>query len=239
MIRTDYLPSGLQNSFDFDCLVGNEYAIPTEDFTVLVSINGVVSSFSLEASQSNSFTVDLPLVYVDKGEVSILKIFIKGKTSIGTFTLRRAFKVIDIMDVPTDAFQVKRVLGLTDSDLTDSEVPVEACYLETYKLLTEAFHSARETDFSLDELYARFLNLFCALKVIPSLYIRLAKKEKNENAEFTRLADAKSLQDLQEDLRVQMQEVLKELGAYIVEEQTALPTILAFALITPDRITGA
>ena len=142
------------------------------------------------------------------------------------------------MDIPSDAFQVKRKLGLTNNDLTDAEIPVETSYIQTYALFTEAFHLSRLTDPIKTEIYSRFLTVFCALKVLPSLYIRLAKKDKTENAEFQRLADAKNLSDLQNHLIEEMNDIVAELGVDIVSTESLFPTILAFVDITPDRITG-
>ena len=238
MNQMDYLPAGLKNTFDFDCVVGTEYAIPSEDFQVLISVNGVLSSLTIQAEEATSFSCPLPVVTVGKGEVANLNILVKAKTNIGTFLTRKMFKVLDLMDIPSDAFQVKRKLGLTNNDLTDAEIPVETCYIQTYGLFTEAFHLSRLTDPIKTEIYSRFLTVFCALKVLPSLYIRLAKKDKTENAEFQRLADAKNLSDLQNHLIEEMNDIVAELGVDIVSTESLFPTILAFVDITPDRITG-
>ena len=238
MTQVDYLQAGLTNTFDFDCVVGTEYAIPSEDFQVLVSVDGVVTVGSILATQATSFSYGLPVVSVNRGEVSNLSILVKAKTSVGSFILRRNFKVIEAMDIPTDTFQVKRKLGLTDNDLTDAEIPLEACYLQSYKALSVAFHVARLTDPLKTDTYGRFLSLFCALRVLPALYLRLAKKDKTENAEFQRLADAKHLEDLRDLLIEELNDVIDELGVDLVGVETLLPTILTFVTITPDRITG-
>lgn len=238
MNQVDYLQAGLANTFDFDCVVGTEYAIPSEDFQVLVSVDGVVSSDILLATGATSFSYPLPTITVNRGEVSNLNILVKAKTSVGSFVLRRNFKVLQTMDIPTDCFQVKRKLGLTDNDLTDAEIPIESCYLQTYKMLSDQFHTNRLVDNLKTQTYANFLTLFCALRVLPTLYLRLAKRDKTENAEFQRLADAKHLEDLRKSLLEEMNEVTEELGLDLLVAETLLPTIVAFVDITPDRITG-
>jgi hypothetical protein len=233
-----YITSGLAHTEYFETLIGSEYVTPLTDLKVLLSVDGTVSQDTIPLANSNGFKYQFPVLTVPNGQSKNVQFYVEADTVAGLFRVRRSLNVINVMDIPTDASSVRDLLGVTVDELPDDALHLESNYIKTYKSFTQAFHEDRLSDSRVTYLYAQYLRFYTALKVIPSLYLRLSKKDKTENGEFTRLADADNLSSLSNAIESDLQETIDQLDGYVLDSEVLIPTTVTFIDISPDRITG-
>lgn len=223
-----YLAPNDVHQYTVPIVVGSEYAVPTADAKLVVRADGVDTASTIPKEDSTEISFDVNTPAVASGEIKLISVMLTVATSNGLFRFRDTAGVVDLLDVPCNANDVRAELGLTSNDVPDEGIDYVQSYLKYYKALKPEFHVARQADAYLSKRFGDLIAITAALDLAPSLIILIDKKRATENGEVTRFGDAGDLQDLIDSLRDKLAEILDELADYIDEVQAALTPVFQF-----------
>ena len=210
-----YLASNDTHTLSIPVIVGAEYTLPTGQgkLTTKIGSDTVHSVIPLEETSTLEVPVTVPLV--NAGELKIMGLMLVMPTAIGQFTYREFFGVLDLMDIPATGDSVRNLLGLTNYELADSDMDLEGKYLALYNLFINDFHNKRQVNQYLTKLFGDLISIFEAIALAPTLIIRIDKKRKTENGDFSRFGDAGDLGILLDDLNNKKGAILDELADFL------------------------
>lgn len=229
----EYLTPGTLHQIDFPVMVGSEYAVPVAAGKFTYRIAGVTTSVPIFKVEASEVTVELNTPNVAPGEFINITTEIYIPTNIGICRARKNFGVVDSLDIPAQASDVREVLGLTYDELPDHETQIESTYLDVYKLLINNFHTLRQTDDYLNKKFGELITIVAALRIAPQLLIRLDKKRSTENGEVQRLMDPKYFENYLENLRAKYYELIQsDLVLYLEPALAYTVTTLEFGNAT-------
>lgn len=234
----EYLNPNTTHTIDIPVIVGSEYAVPTSEGKFLYRINGVTQEKPIPVVDASEISVEIDTPPVGPGEFKLINSEISIPTNIGMFRTRKTFGVVDRLDIPTQADDVRDILGVTIDELSDIDLAIESVYLDTYKLLINDFHTLRQTDDYLNKKFGDFIAILCALKAAPQLIIKLDKKRSTENGEFQRLADAKYFEEYLANLNKKFYQLKADLAEYLPAPETINLTLLEFGVATQWSINA-
>lgn len=223
-----YLAPNDTHQYTVPIVVGSEYAVPTEDAKIVVRVDGVDVKSTVPKDDSTELSFEVSTPAVAAGEIKLVSVMATVKTSNGLFRFRDTAGVVDLMDIPANADDVRKELGLTANDVSDEYIDYVQSYLKYYTALKPEFHVARQTNQYLTKRFGDLIAITAALDLAPSLIILIDKKRATENGDVTRFGDAKNLQDLIDSLRDKLAELLDELAEYIDQVQVALTPVFQF-----------
>lgn len=227
-----YLSPNSLHSIDIPVIVGSEYAVPTTDGKFTYRVGGVTSEIIVPKVDATEVSVEITTPPVASGELKIINSELTISTNIGMFRTRQMFGVVDLLDIPVQAEDVREILGVTAAELGDEEMSLEGVYLDLHKLLINNFHTLRQTDDYLNKKFGDFIAIVTALKAAPQLFIKLDKKRTTENGDFQRLADAKHFESYLSNLSGKLYAVKDELKDYLEPTSTVLISVLEIGIGT-------
>ena len=222
----EYLNSNQKHTLNFPVIVGEEYAIPSSDGLFSYRVDGQTLTQTIAQVDATEVSVEITAPEVQAGALKLITAMMEIKTEIGMCRKKMTFGVVDLLDIPTQADQVREILGVTEEELSDSEIELESAYLSTYKLMINNFHGLRETDDYLNLKFGQFIAIIAALKSAPQLFIRLDKKRTTENGDFQRFGEAKYFEDYLANIQAKLSEIEDELEEYL--EPDNIPSITFF-----------
>lgn len=222
----EYLNPNTTHQIDFPVMVGSEYAVPVADGTFTYRVGGVTLQKVIPQVEASEISVELDTPSVAPGEFKLINTEVHIQTNIGTFRTRKSFGVVDLLDIPVQAADVREILGVTAEELPDTETNIESVYLDMYKVLINNFHTLRQTDDYLNKKFGELIAIIAALKAAPQLLIRLDKKRSTENGEVQRLVDARYFEDYLANLRQKYLDLQRTLEIYLEPTQTYTVTVL-------------
>ena len=223
-----YLAPNDTHQYTVPIVVGSEYAVPIEDAKIVVRADGVDTQSTVPKDDSTELSFEVSTPAVAAGEIKLLSVMVTVKTSNGLFRFRDTAGVVDLMDIPANADDVRKELGLTANDVPDEFIDYVQVYLKYYNTLKPEFHVQRQVNQYLTKRFGDLIAITAALSVAPSLIILIDKKRATENGDVTRFGDAGDLQDLIDSLKAKLAEVLDELEDFVDQEQFALTPVFQF-----------
>ncbi len=223
-----YLAPNDSHKITIPLIVGAEYATPTADGKLIVRISGVDTTSVVPMSETTEMEITINTPPAVAGQLRLVNYMFTIPTTIGQFQVRETLGVVDLLDIPTTADEVRNFLGLNASDLEDENVDYIDYYLKYYGTLKPEFHVQRESNEYLSKRFGDLIALSAALDILPTLVTRLDKKRATENGEVTRLGDAKDLLNLKAALEDKLAGILDDLEEFLDQETVALTPIFQF-----------
>ena len=233
-----FLSAGIENGLILEVKVKGEIIQPLSNIKGRLILDGtLLANVDLPVDTRTTYLLPVAPIAVSLGDVKNLRVQIQAPTAIGVYSLNSVYHIIDYSDIPIDYDSIRSKLGVLEDEVFDSELNMETTYLNSFKVFNEQLFLDRVTSSNINYLYSQYLILAAAISTVPTLLLRLAKKDATENGEFTRLANAGDLQDLLEALNGELQGILDLLDEYTADNLTST-AIFQFINISPDLITG-
>lgn len=226
-----YLPSGSHIKLPVDIKISGEFTTPNSPVRVSYQVLGVDYSAEIHPGETSQIEVDLVIPELQIGELNYLNLTVSCSTPIGYFRFQKVYPIFNYADLYTDAEAVRNFLGLREFEYLDSEFDLEGAYFKIITLFKASFHPARALNPYLSKKLGDLIALSEAIRVAPTMLIRLSDKEETENGKYQRWGDPKYFDKLLGSVQDQYFDLLADLDEYlIVDAATSL------ALITPAFI---
>lgn len=197
-------------------IVQAEQVLPTSDISVSLNISGTATNSTITQGEYTMFEVPVTAPVVAAGQVAYATLNVACTTALGMYSKLTRIAFVDYTDIYSSVQDVMDVLGVRGHEIDSSQVHIEEIYLKYYRTFNADFHTLRGTDPYYNLLFGKVITLTAALEVVPSLPVRLSKKEETENGSWQRLGNATDLSALADDLRGQLNEAINELEPYLV-----------------------
>lgn len=231
-----YLAPNDVHEYTVPLVVGGEYANAAEDGKLIVRADGIDTVSVVPMVDGSDISFEVPTPAVVSGEIKLISIMFTIKTNNGLFRFRDIAGVVDLMDIPSTADDVRVELGLTAADIDDEYIDYVQSYLKYYRVLKPEFHVQRQTNQYLTKRFGDLIAITAALDVAPTLITLIDKKRATENGDVSRFGDAGDLQALIDALQAKLAELLDELADFIDQEVIALTPIFQFVSIYQHSI---
>lgn len=227
----NYLPANTALKIPVDIRVDGEFSVPSSDISVSIMANGIVTETTIPQVETSTVLVDLITPAVAVGSLNYITLIVSCNTAVSYFRKNQNFAIFNYADLFTDADAVRRLLGLKEFEYLDSDFDLEGQYLRVLKLFKPEFTVARSTDQYLNKVLGDVIALSEAIRVAPTLMIKLADKEETENGKFDRWGDPKYLADFIASLKDQLYGLLDGLEEYLLVDVFAQYLLQAPTLV--------
>ena len=233
-----FLSADIDNQVILEVKVKGEIIPPSSNIKGRLILDGsVINEVDISTGEDTTYFLDIPPVAVSQGEVKNLRVQLQAPTPIGVYRLNTVYHVIDYSDIPIDYDSIRNKLGVIEDEVYDYELNLETTYINSFNMFSPQLFLDRVTKPNINYLYSQYLVLVAAISTVPTLLLRLAKKDTTENGDFTRLGNASDLKDLLDSLKGELQDILDLLDDY-TESNLTSTALFQFVQITPDLITG-
>ena len=128
--------------------------------------------------------------------------------------------------------EVRKVLGLTDNELRDEEIPLATTYCQMVTASDSGLLVAIAADLQLKNQFSELCVVKTALDFIDSLSLRLSKSEKTDNKSFTRLANADQVERLKTSLENRKNGLMLLFSEWYTESDEAFDPTGLFTVVT-------
>ena len=220
-----YLAPNDTHQITVPIIVGAEYAVPTGDGKLTVRTSGVDSNSIVPQQDATEVTIEVITPSVAAGQLKMVNYLLSIPTAIGRFQKRESLGVVDLLDIPATADDVRNELGLTAEELEDEHIDYIDYYLKYYSALKPEFHAARQSNEYLTKKFGDLIAISAAIELVPTLITRIDKKRATENGDVTRFGTASDLQKLLDSLNDKLAAILDDLEEFLDQEVVSLTPV--------------
>lgn len=220
-----YLAPNDTHQITVPIIVGAEYAVPTGDGKLTVRTSGVDSNSIVPQQDATEVTIELITPSVAAGQLKMVNYLLSIPTAIGRFQKRESLGVVDLLDIPATADDVRNELGLTAEELEDEHIDYIDYYLKYYSALKPEFHADRQSNEYLTKKFGDLIAISAAIELVPTLITRIDKKRATENGDVTRFGTASDLQKLLDSLNDKLAAILDDLEEFLDQEVVSLTPV--------------
>lgn len=227
-----YLPANSILKIPVDIKIDGEFTYPSGPVQSTLTIgNGLAVEQTLPAIEATQLEIDITTPEVISGSLDYLTLVISCDTPLGWFRKSNHFAIFNYNDLFTDADKVRELLGLTEFEYKDSDFDLEGTYFKVLKLFNAQFNIDRTINPLLNKTFGDLIAVVEALRIAPTMLIKLADKEETENGKFDRWGDPKYLGTLIDSLTNQYYDLKLELTAYLLIDPSANLSLLVPTLV--------